>query len=295
MTMHDKNLSRRTMLKGASALVIGLYLPAAARAQSGAAAGVRARRRCRRGHVRAQCFHSRRRRRRRDGAEQAYRIRAGAVHRPRHTRRRGDGRRLVEDARRARAVGSESLQQPRVRPGPGHRRLDRHRQFLRADAQGRRDRARVACACGERSLERAGGRDHHRERRVETRRLEPPERFWRVRGSGREIAGAGECAAEKSGGLQIDRPGRRRKKDRHAGQGQRQGAIHHRYPRARHAHRRGDASAALWRQARKRRRCRGAEDSGRGRCESNPVRRRGLCARHVAGDQGPRGVARHLG
>lgn len=37
MTMHDKNLSRRTMLKGASALVIGLYLPTAARAQSGAA------------------------------------------------------------------------------------------------------------------------------------------------------------------------------------------------------------------------------------------------------------------
>ena len=37
MTIHDKTLSRRTMLKGASALVIGLYLPAAARAQSGAA------------------------------------------------------------------------------------------------------------------------------------------------------------------------------------------------------------------------------------------------------------------
>lgn len=37
MTMHDKNLSRRTMLKGASALVIGLYLPVVARAQSGAA------------------------------------------------------------------------------------------------------------------------------------------------------------------------------------------------------------------------------------------------------------------
>jgi isoquinoline 1-oxidoreductase beta subunit len=37
MTVHDKNLSRRTMLKGVSALVIGLYLPAAARAQSGAA------------------------------------------------------------------------------------------------------------------------------------------------------------------------------------------------------------------------------------------------------------------
>lgn len=37
MTMHDKNLSRRTMLKGASALVIGLYLPTAVRAQSGAA------------------------------------------------------------------------------------------------------------------------------------------------------------------------------------------------------------------------------------------------------------------
>lgn len=32
MTMHDKNLSRRTMLKGASALVIGFYLPTAARA-----------------------------------------------------------------------------------------------------------------------------------------------------------------------------------------------------------------------------------------------------------------------
>jgi len=37
MTLHDKTLSRRSMLKGASALVIGLYLPGAARAQSGAA------------------------------------------------------------------------------------------------------------------------------------------------------------------------------------------------------------------------------------------------------------------
>ncbi|WP_439499560.1 molybdopterin cofactor-binding domain-containing protein [Bosea sp. (in: a-proteobacteria)] len=37
MTVHDPNLSRRSLLKGAGALVIGLHLPLAARAQSGAA------------------------------------------------------------------------------------------------------------------------------------------------------------------------------------------------------------------------------------------------------------------
>ena len=62
----------------------------------------------------------------------------------------------------------EALQQPRVRPDPGHRRLDRDRQFLRADAQGRRDRARHAGAGRGRSLERAGERDHGRERRAAT-------------------------------------------------------------------------------------------------------------------------------
>lgn len=41
MTAHDPNLSRRALLKGASALVIGFSLPLNARAQSGAAAGFR--------------------------------------------------------------------------------------------------------------------------------------------------------------------------------------------------------------------------------------------------------------
>ncbi|MGO4739696.1 molybdopterin cofactor-binding domain-containing protein [Bosea sp. 2KB_26] len=41
MTAHDHNLSRRSLLKGAGALVIGLHLPQAARAQSGAGAAFR--------------------------------------------------------------------------------------------------------------------------------------------------------------------------------------------------------------------------------------------------------------
>lgn len=41
MTAHDPILSRRSLLKGAGALVIGLYLPSAARAQSGAGAAFR--------------------------------------------------------------------------------------------------------------------------------------------------------------------------------------------------------------------------------------------------------------
>lgn len=41
MTAHDMNLSRRSLLKGAGALVIGLYLPLPARAQSGAGAAYR--------------------------------------------------------------------------------------------------------------------------------------------------------------------------------------------------------------------------------------------------------------
>lgn len=41
MTAHDTALSRRAMLRGAGALIIGLHLPLAARAQSGAAAAFR--------------------------------------------------------------------------------------------------------------------------------------------------------------------------------------------------------------------------------------------------------------
>jgi isoquinoline 1-oxidoreductase beta subunit len=41
MTQHDMNLSRRTLLRGAGALVIGLHLPLPARAQSGAGAAYR--------------------------------------------------------------------------------------------------------------------------------------------------------------------------------------------------------------------------------------------------------------
>lgn len=41
MTVHDQNLSRRSLLKGAGALVIGLHLPQVARAQSGAGAAFR--------------------------------------------------------------------------------------------------------------------------------------------------------------------------------------------------------------------------------------------------------------
>src|SRR5262249_54464095 len=39
MTAHDANVSRRSLLKGAGALVIGLHLPLAARAQTGIQSG----------------------------------------------------------------------------------------------------------------------------------------------------------------------------------------------------------------------------------------------------------------
>ena len=53
----------------------------------------------------------------------------------------------LADARRARAGQRRALQQPGLRPEcPGHRRIDCDRQFLRADAPGRRHRAR-ACWC----------------------------------------------------------------------------------------------------------------------------------------------------
>ena len=50
------------------------------------------RRRCR---IRAQRVRAHRHRRHRDGAQQAYRVRPGTVHRPRHAGRRRAGRRLV--------------------------------------------------------------------------------------------------------------------------------------------------------------------------------------------------------
>ena len=60
------------------------------------------------------------------------------------------------------------LQEPRVRRA-GHRRLDRHRQLLRPDAQGRRRRARHAGSGREPGLERSRGRDHDRARRAAPR------------------------------------------------------------------------------------------------------------------------------
>ena len=126
MTFHEIKPSRRAFLAGAG-LVIGFAVMPRALAAA-ASAGRRGGRRCAAGHERL-----RQDRHRRHGHDplQAHRIRAGAVHRPRHADRRGTRRRLEPDARRAFAGRRQDLRQSRLRPA-GHGRLVRHRQFLRA-------------------------------------------------------------------------------------------------------------------------------------------------------------------
>jgi hypothetical protein len=153
---------------------------------------------------------------------------------------------LVEGTRRTRAVKRRSLQESRLW-GPGHRRLDRNREFLRADAQGRRDRTRDArrgCGCG---VARTGRRNHRREGRVAPR-FGTRGAFRRVRGSGRAACGAGRRTAQGSFGVPPDWSRGRRSPAGQRKQGERACAIHNRHPRARNAHGPGRAPAAFRRQ-----------------------------------------------
>ncbi len=248
MAIHHKSLSRRSMLKGAAGLVIGLHLPLdAAKAQSGAAqvftpdTGAAA--------FAPNAFV-------RIGADDTVTVLIkhiefgqGPFTGPRHAGRRGAGRRLVEGARRARAVQSRPLQEPGVRRS-GHGRLQRDRQLLRADAQGRRDGARHAGRGSGAGLARAGRRDHRRARRAASRQKRAQGPVRAVRASRGAAAGAGERAAQGPGAVPADRPRGRGQEARQRRQVQRHGAVHHRHPRARHAHGGRRAAAPLRRQGR---------------------------------------------
>ena len=215
MTIHDK-LSRRSMLQGAAGLVIGFYLPRVAHAQSGA----------------AQVFRAGRRRRRRSRRMRSC-ASAPTTRSPccASTSRWGRGRitglttivaeELDADWTQMRVESAppnrEALQQSRVRPGAGHRRLDRHRQFLRADSQGRRHGARAARAGGGRAWNVPAG-EITVERGVLRHAGSGTRRALRaVCRSSLEAARARECAAQGSGELQADRPRGRGEEARCAG------------------------------------------------------------------------------
>ena len=89
MTVHP---TRRGVLAGAGALVLGVALPVRGRAQSGAASVIRGDGSA--APLRAQRLHPRRRRRHRDRARQAHRDGPGPLHGPFDAGGRGDGRRL---------------------------------------------------------------------------------------------------------------------------------------------------------------------------------------------------------
>ncbi len=92
----------------------------------------------------------------------------------------------------------------------------------------------------------------------------------------------------------IGREGAVRKLDS-AVQGQRHRAVHHRYPRAQHAHGRRGAACPVRRKSRVVRGRRRAGGARRGRRQRDPLGCRRLCRRHVARTQGTRKAARDLG
>ena len=199
-----------------------------------------------------------------------------------------------QGARRACARRRQALRQPRVRRA-GHRRLDRHRQLLRAAAQGRRDGARHAGAGRGASLERAGRRDHRRPRRDPARRSNRQGRFGQFAEAAAQLPVPENRAAEGPGQVPADRPeGAVKKLDSAAkSNGKAQFTIDIREPGmltvvvARPPRFGGkvasfDAAEAL-------------PVPGRGRREAGALGRRGLCQRHVAGAEGPREAEGHLG
>ena len=145
----------------------------------------------------------------------------------------------------------QALQQPRLRPDAGHRRLDRDRQFLRADAQGRR-RRRAPCWC----------RRRRRPGRCRRPRSRSSSGVMRHAAPARRAASANSPRPPRSCRCRTNVPLKDRRRSRligkegavkrldSAGQDQRHGAVHHRHPRAGHADRGGRASAALRRQGR---------------------------------------------
>ena len=176
----------------------------------------------------------------------------------------------------------------------GHRRLHRDRQLLRADAQGRRRRARHAGARGGRGLERAGrARSRSSAACCATRSSGREGRFGEFAAAAAQLPVPDDAPLKDPAAFRlIGREGEGASEARQRGQVQRHGAVHHRHPRAGHADRGGRAPAALRRQGRALRRGGGAARAGRGRRQADPLRRRGLRRRHLAGAQGAREALR---
>ena len=179
MLIENIRPSRRGFLAGSAGLVVGFYLARSARARRDPAHGGRA---CgRAGHaVRAERLRAHRSRRHGEHRVQAHRDGTGALHGADDDRGRGARRRHGADARRPCARERRALQEPRLRRD-GHRRLNRHRQQLRAAPPGRCHRARHAGGRSGRGMGGAGRRDRRGRRAHPPRRNEPRQRLRRAR------------------------------------------------------------------------------------------------------------------
>ena len=193
------------MLKGAAGLVIGFHLPGAARAQqSGAAQAFRPMPQI--GRVRAQRLRPHRHGRHGDGADQAHRVRPGAIHRAFHDRRRGDwtrtGRRCAPSTRRRIPI-STTISPFGVQGTGGSTAIaNSYEQMRKAGATARAMLVQAAARpgtlpAGEITVERGVLRHAASGRKG---------RFGAVRRSRRAPAGAGRRAAEGPVRVPPDRP-----------------------------------------------------------------------------------------
>ena len=225
--------------------------------------------------------------------DQAPRHGAGQHDGPRHPRRRRARRRLVAGAHRVRAGRLRALQQPAVRPRPGHRRLHRHRQFLDPDAQGGRGREGDAPRRRRLPVEGAGFGDPGREGRGLASALRPPGHLRRARGKRLHPAGAAGAEAQGAEGLGPYRQARAA--GRFGRQDGRLGGVLPRHPPPRHADGGGGASAPVRGDREVRRRGGGAQGAGRRRRGHDPDRRRRSRPRHLLGPERPGGAGDRLG
>ena len=169
------------------------------------------------------------------------------------------------------------------------------RQFLRADAQGRRHGARHAGRGRRRGLGRAGRRDHRREG---PHRAMPPRARKAASASSptrrRQQTPPDDADAQGPEGLRADRQGPA--EARHARQDQRHGGLHAR-------RRRPTTCWSRWSRIPPHfgatvqvvRRRRGAQGAGRRRRQAGAAGRRRLCREHLRRAEGPRGARRSSG
>ncbi len=224
-----------------------------------------------------------------------------------NTHRHADHRRRRARSRLgARACGAGHRRRRALRQ-PGYRRLAQHAPLLHADASLRRCGAPDAGSSGRRTLEGSGQRSSGEEQRGRAYTDRPASRLRRARqGGGNHAAPRAGCdQAQGSLAVSLHRHGQA-EASRRPGHRDRQGAVRHGHAPARHALRRGRATAGLRRQGRERRRCRGAQNPGRGADRENrslagsaavqpPRRRRGNRAQHVGGDARAQRVEDRLG